>query len=386
MPHAWVNNPRDQDRRCSRHKSALVLILLGVSAIYTWKNSKGEEMETQPARRPISKGICTFCKSELAKNKMTQHLKSCKQRLAGIAAEEEKSQETNTRLFQILAEGCYNPQYWLHFEVPASETLWSLDNFLKAMWIDDLDHLSSFTINGTDYRAAYPDEIFSFSKGFEDEDVGCNEKEKNGKIIDEIVSRYLPEQVAGPTGLIHIDFSAWVSELKKPRSTDDLVDYLKEELSRIQKEEKRALNSDGEISEEEFSTIYLTAYSQKMVVKSLLEKIEDRSMDVLLGRVLKVGQKFSYVYDFGSSTYINLRVIAERDGIVQNKKKPVQLLAQNTLSTFVCTVCGKPATQIAMECFHGGMEDSVYCDACAEKEIEDGQALPIINSPRVGVL
>jgi len=39
-------------------------------------------METQATRRSISKGICTFCKTELAKNKMTQHLKSCKQRLA----------------------------------------------------------------------------------------------------------------------------------------------------------------------------------------------------------------------------------------------------------------------------------------------------------------
>ena len=104
-------------------------------------------METQPARRPISKGNCAFCKAELAKNKMTQHLKSCKQRLAAIATQEEKSQETKTRLFHILAEGQYNPQYWLHFEVPASESLWLLDGFLKKMWINDLDHLSGFTIN-----------------------------------------------------------------------------------------------------------------------------------------------------------------------------------------------------------------------------------------------
>src|SRR5215469_14433593 len=119
-------------------------------------------MEPQVAHRPISKGICTFCQTELAKNRMTQHLKFCKQRLATLAEQEEQSQKPKTRLFHILAEGQYNPQYWLHFEVPASASLWSLDSFLKDMWIDDLDHLSSFTINGTNYSEDFEDEFVSF--------------------------------------------------------------------------------------------------------------------------------------------------------------------------------------------------------------------------------
>jgi hypothetical protein len=69
---------------------------------------KEEKMKTQPTSKPISNGICTFCNGEIAKNKMTQHLKFCKQRLASIASQEEKSQETKTRLFHILAEGRYN--------------------------------------------------------------------------------------------------------------------------------------------------------------------------------------------------------------------------------------------------------------------------------------
>ena len=124
-----------------------------------------------------------------------------------------------------------------------------------------------------------------------------------------------------------------------------------------------------------------------MIVKDLLERVEDRSLDVLLGRVLKVGQKFSYVYDFGSSTHINLRVIAEREGVVENQQQPVQLLAQNTAPAFPCAVCGKPGTKVAMGYFYGDIDESVYCDACAEKrEDEEFNALPIINSPRVGVL
>jgi len=352
-------------------------------------------MATESARRPISRGICAFCKVEFAKNKMTQHLKTCKQRLASIASQEETSQEPKTRLFHILAEGQYNPQYWLHFELPASEPLWSIDHFLKAMWIDDLDHLSGFEIRGTNYSYNYADDLYSF-KGTphadfveeeEDEDVEREEQAKISKLIDQATSVYPSGDFAGRTGMIHIDFSAWVSELKKPRSVDELVDYLKDELARTQKEETRAMSPKEEMSEEESSIVYLTAYYQKTIVKGLLNAIEDRSMDVLLGRVLKVGQKFSYVYDFGSSTHINLKVLAEREGIVQNKKKPVQLLARNTARTFACVACGKPATKVTMGYFYGDIDDSVYCDACAEKqEEEEFSALPIINSPRVGVL
>src|SRR5437764_14528420 len=113
---------------------------------------------------------------------MTQHLKFCKQRLATLATQEKQSQEAKTRIFHILAEGQYNPQYWLHFEVPASEALWSLDSFLKAMWIDDLDHLSGFTINGTSYSVDYPDEFFSFHEVEEAEEEEISEEEQEKEL------------------------------------------------------------------------------------------------------------------------------------------------------------------------------------------------------------
>jgi len=346
-------------------------------------------METQTTRRPISKGTCAFCKAELAKNKMTQHLKSCKQRLANIAAEEGKTRKTKTRLFHILAEGQYNPHYWLHFEVPASESLWSLDSFLKDMWIDDLDHLSGFTINGTNYSIDYPDDFFSFNEveETEEEEISEEEKEKElRELVDEIVSEFA-EAPASHLGIPLNPLSAeWIAEIKKPRSVDELVDFLKGELARITKEDKSALKNDQDISLEEKRKRYLTLYYQKMVVQDLLEAVEDRSMDVSLERVLKVGQKFSYVYDYGSSTYINLRVIAEREGIVQNKKKPVQLLARNTAPTFPCVVCGKPGTTVAMGYFTDSIADSVFCTECANKRGGEGEMLPIINSPRAGVL
>jgi hypothetical protein len=103
--------------------------------------------------------------------------------------------------------------------------------------------------------------------------------------------------------------------------------------------------------------------------------------------VLKVGQKFSYTYDFGSSTYINLKVIAEREGIVPDTQESVQLLAQNTAPEFSCVACGKPATEVTMGYFAGSIAECAYCATCASKRSgEYGIMLPIINSPRVGVL
>src|SRR3989440_11724567 len=362
---------------------------LPVSSGKKKSTSKSKAMETQTTRRPISKGTCAFCKAEFAKNKMTQHLKSCKQRLANIAAQEGKTRKTKTRLFHILAEGQYNPQYWLHFEVPASESLWSLDSFLKDMWIDDLDHLSGFTINGTNYSIDYPDDFFSLNEveEIEEEEISEEEKEKElRELVDGIVSEFA-EAPASHLGIPLNPLSAeWIAEINKPRSVDELVDFLKGELARITKEDKSALKHDQDISLEEKRKRYLTLYYQKMVVQDLLEAVEDRSMEVSLEHVLKVGQKFSYVYDYGSSTYINLRVIAEREGIVQNKKKPVQLLAQNTAPTFPCKVCGKPATTVAMGYYTDSIAGSAFCAKCANKQFGEEELLPIINSPRVGVL
>src|SRR5260370_18579261 len=165
---------------------------------------------------------------------MTHDRKSCKQRLADIAAQEGKSRKTKTRLFHILAEGQYNPQYWLHFEVPASASLWSLDDFLKDMWIDDLDHLSGFTINGTNYSTEYPDDFFfsSEEEETEEEDLSDEGEEKElREVIDKAVSQF----AEGFASFLGVPFNSdpltaeWIAEIKRPRSIDELIDFLKAE-------------------------------------------------------------------------------------------------------------------------------------------------------------
>jgi len=105
----------------------------------------------------------------------------------------------------------------------------------------------------------------------------------------------------------------------------------------------------------------------------LIEMIEDHSLYAELGKVLSVGQKFSYRYDFGSSTNLNLRIVSEREGLV-NPKDAVMLLARNLALEFKCSVCGAPATLI----FGGAWGDgNAYCKKHAKKYEGEGCCCPL---------
>src|SRR5437899_9068324 len=87
-------------------------------------------------------------------------------------------------------------------------------------------------------------------------------------------------------------------------------------------------------------------YYQESMLKTLLTMVEDRSLGVPLEKVLSVGQKFTYDYDYGDTTYLNLRVISEREGVIPSVEEgeedyTVTLLARNIAPVFTCKTCGK---------------------------------------------
>lgn len=69
----------------------------------------------------------------------------------------------------------------------------------------------------------------------------------------------------------------------------------------------------------------------------------------------------TYEYDFGTTTELTLRVLAERLGTRQ--REAVQVLARNNPPVFSCVVCGQEATQVCTQCI--GADDGWLCDACA---------------------
>ena len=109
---------------------------------------------------------------------------------------------------------------------------------------------------------------------------------------------------------------------------------------------------------------------------------EDKSMNYLLEKVLKYGKVFYYEYDFGSPTYLELKVVNERE--IEDSDRSIEIIARNEPPVVNCDSCGKIATYICRQCCNSG--DGWICDDCApEHKCGEEALLPVVNSPRVGV-
>ena len=87
-----------------------------------------------------------------------------------------------------------------------------------------------------------------------------------------------------------------------------------------------------------------------------------KNMQVKLEEVFSPGQTCSYEYDFGSTTELHVKVIAEQE--VDMKGKVIQILARNSLPFIPCDMCGEAATSFCTQCIY---EDKGYlCDGCAK--------------------
>ena len=108
------------------------------------------------------------------------------------------------------------------------------------------------------------------------------------------------------------------------------------------------------------------------------------SMNRKLKDVLKPGMELLYEYDFGSTTELLIKTIAEYRGPIE-KNKSVQLLARNEAPEILCDECGKSsAVQICIECKWD--EAGWLCQSCVKiHECGEDILLPIVNSPRTGV-
>ena len=107
-----------------------------------------------------------------------------------------------------------------------------------------------------------------------------------------------------------------------------------------------------------------------------------KSMRVRLDKVLSPGQTCSYEYDFGSTTELTVKVLSEHE--VEAEKRPIQVLARNTLPIIPCDVCGEPATRLCSQCIYE--DKGCLCDVCAkDHKCDEEMLLPLVNSPRAGV-
>lgn len=95
------------------------------------------------------------------------------------------------------------------------------------------------------------------------------------------------------------------------------------------------------------------------------------------------GLRFTYDYDFGSTTSLGGEVLGERQGSLG--RAALRLLARNDPLPWRCDACTRPATIVCPLCSDSG--PAVFCDEHAQEHpcAEEGVYLPVVNSPRMGV-
>ena len=114
-----------------------------------------------------------------------------------------------------------------------------------------------------------------------------------------------------------------------------------------------------------------------------LPPTEEEIMDSKIESLVRIGDVFTYDYDFGSTTKLKLKVLSKRDGVLNPGN--VRLLARNLAPEYVCE-CGNPAVDICTDCFWKQAASPFHCSTCIKKhECGEDCVLPIVNSPRMGV-
>lgn len=94
------------------------------------------------------------------------------------------------------------------------------------------------------------------------------------------------------------------------------------------------------------------------------------------------GLKIRYVYDMGSSTELELKVIGDISAPSQNE---ITLLMQNDPPSIPCESCKKISEIICALCGATACADCGEEHSCAVDEGDTYMLMPLVNSPRTGV-
>ena len=105
-----------------------------------------------------------------------------------------------------------------------------------------------------------------------------------------------------------------------------------------------------------------------------------QSMKARLDSALRPGLKFFHEYDFGTTTHLALKVVAEGESVLA--KNATRILARNHPPPIPCGKCNQLAIDVCVECMDS--PNGWLCATHAEKHKHQDMFLPVVNSPRVG--
>ncbi len=208
--------------------------------------------------------------------------------------------------------------YWLDLEVPADLALTALDGFLRAIWLECCGHLSHFSVR-------YQGRRFDF--------------------------RYNP----------------W---------GDEDLPTIDEALEWLQDHEKESAQLARAWSN-------LTGFPEE-IARQIFEQrrdafpIEVSIYGVTVGDMAEMADQWDYEYDYGSTTYLRIQVMARYQGPAPDPEEPIRILSRNYKPDIRCAQCDAPAEYWDPE------DGTPWCAEHLPAEKAE-RALPIVNSPRTGV-
>lgn len=187
----------------------------------------------------------------------------------------------------------------------------------------------------------------------------------------------------------------------------EIKKHIEKHLKGIEKEAKNIPTENychvEVVSENYFLELLVKGESKMKLIDSFLKKIwldccghlsgfshrhykvskSDLVEDVFQPRV-----KIGYQYDYGSTTYVELK--AGKRYTLPIQKKDIVLLSRNEPLPLSCDICHyKIAASLCSCCLR--QDESLFCSSCKEKHGEhcsdylDWSEMPIVNSPRMGV-
>jgi len=113
-------------------------------------------------------------------------------------------------------------------------------------------------------------------------------------------------------------------------------------------------------------------------------------MDIGKGRkadaIFEEGLTLRHLYDFGTTSETDIRVLGARTGKM-GSKHPITLLARNIQPEAICQVCGQPASWLCIECIYEEDKAGYLCNEhVADHPHENyGEPMGVYNSPRMGM-
>ena len=102
--------------------------------------------------------------------------------------------------------------------------------------------------------------------------------------------------------------------------------------------------------------------------------------------IFEPGMVLRHLYDFGTTSETDIKVVAAREGQAITKHR-IALLARNVIPEAVCQECGQPANWLCVECLYEETKTGHLCDDHFEEHPHDsyGEPMPLFNSPRTGM-